>query len=301
MCAMMIVIRDRVKSEHIHGDDVDAIAAVPRPGLRRRAARDAVRRLGRRAPPVRRRGAARHAELAHRARLGARLRPRDVGHLPLEPARRRRPPLAQPPPPVGSACVLSGSPADDGAAAGFTVVLCEPGQSTVLWYCHSGGGGAAAWTRHEYDLGYTATVRVPGGECRHKKTIYCLASCRGRFFYLHSGTHYGEIDFPAAAPPAFSTVPVNRAALPIPRGEVMATASMYSLDIDGELHMVYVMYRGDHGNVGDVGVYRVDFERQEHVRVAGVGDRAILAGSNGGFGGWCPATEFGLRRAASTG
>ncbi|RLN12917.1 hypothetical protein C2845_PM09G01790 [Panicum miliaceum] len=85
------------------------------------------------------------------------------------------PPLAHPPP-WGSVCALSGDPADAGGR--YTVLLAEPAQSTVLWYCHA--GGTAAWTRHEYDLG-GASIRVPEGEAWRKRTVDRLASCRGRF------------------------------------------------------------------------------------------------------------------------
>uniref|UniRef100_A0A0A9A9L5 Uncharacterized protein n=1 Tax=Arundo donax TaxID=35708 RepID=A0A0A9A9L5_ARUDO len=58
---------------------------MPRLGLRRQAALDAVRHCRQRAPRVRGR-AARQAELGHLTRLGAHLGPANLSHLPLEPA-----------------------------------------------------------------------------------------------------------------------------------------------------------------------------------------------------------------------
>nr|CAB3469387.1 unnamed protein product [Digitaria exilis] len=204
------------------------------------------------------------------------------------------PPLAHPPP-VESLCALSGNPT---VAGGCTVVLVEPPQSTVLWYCHAGAGEGSTWSRHEYDLGGTS-IRVPGGPCWCKRIISDLASRHGRFYYFHSATEYGVIDFPpAASSPAFSTVPMRKVPMRYPAGQFMAIASMYTVEIDGELYTASVVHRGCHdvNSVDHVGVYRMDFARKKPVRVKSLGDRAILAGGgSGSFGGWCLATEFGLR------
>ncbi|CAL5050683.1 unnamed protein product [Urochloa decumbens] len=206
---------------------------------------------------------------------------------------RALPPLPQQPTPWWSVCALSGSPT---AAGGCTVLLAEPPQSgDVLWYCHAGGSArAATWSRHEYDLG--------GGDGGDKGPyISCsigLASCRGRFYYNHSSTECGVIDFSLAAagtPPALSTLPMEP--VPLPFAEA---ASLSTVEIDGELYTVavYIHYRGAgfHAAVAVAGIYRMDLGRREHVRVESVGDRAILASSGRFFGGggWCPATEFGL-------
>ncbi|RCV20038.1 hypothetical protein SETIT_4G024200v2 [Setaria italica] len=184
------------------------------------------------------------------------------------------------PPPASSLRALSGRPTD-AAAGGCTVLLVEPGESTVLWYCHA-GGGAAAWTRHEYDLD---SYSMPMPDCD-----------AAWFYYHHSSTHCGVIDFPpAAGPPEFSTAAMEMIWPRVPEGDFMVAADMYIVEIDGELYTVSVFYHGiDFSTVADVGVFRMDFARQEHVRVESIGDRAILAGSGSHFGGWCPATEFGL-------
>ncbi|GJN29736.1 hypothetical protein PR202_gb18054 [Eleusine coracana subsp. coracana] len=71
--------------------------------------------------------------------------------------------------------------------------------------------------------------------------------------------------------------------------------AVYYLDVDGELYTACVVhYHDDVNSVAGVSVYRMDFERKKPVRVKDIGDRAILAGSSSPFGGWCPATEFGL-------
>ncbi|CAN6172343.1 unnamed protein product [Urochloa humidicola] len=199
------------------------------------------------------------------------------------------PPLPDPPP-WWSVCALSGSPT--AAGVGCTVLLAEtPESGDVLWYCHTGCGGAAAWSRHEYDLG--------GGDGGDKgpymSCSFGLASYRGRFYYEHSSTESGVIAFSLAGgggtpPPALSNVPME--AVPLLFAEA---ASLSTVEIDGELYTVAVYFHGtDFHAVADVGVYRMDFGRREHVRVESVGDRAILASDGRCFGGWCPATEFGL-------
>ncbi|KAG2609225.1 hypothetical protein PVAP13_4KG017600 [Panicum virgatum] len=194
------------------------------------------------------------------------------------------PPLAQPPP-LRSVCALSGDPSCCTVAGGrCTVLLAEPPQSTILWYCHAGG---TAWTRHEYDLG-SASIRVPEGDAWCKRTVHRLASCRGRFYYPHSSTRCGVIGFSPAAGaglPELGTVPMKMVRPRIPEGDFMATAATYLVEIGGDLHTVCVCHGIDITSVADVGVYRMDFAKQEHVRVESIGDRAILAGSGSGFGG----------------
>ncbi|TVU12769.1 hypothetical protein EJB05_46426, partial [Eragrostis curvula] len=193
------------------------------------------------------------------------------------------PPMAHPPP-ADSVCALSGHPTATGGRC--TVVLIEPPESAVLWYCHVGGAGAtASWTRHEYDLGGTS-VPVSGGSCWCPRFITHLAPAprRGRFYHFYSATQYGVIDFSPA--PEFSTVPMRKVPVEHPAGQVVAMASMYGIDFNGELHTVSVLHRRDDVNsVVDINVYKMDFERQEPVRVGDVGDRALLAGSSVPFGG----------------
>ncbi|OEL21420.1 hypothetical protein BAE44_0017559 [Dichanthelium oligosanthes] len=143
------------------------------------------------------------------------------------------------------------------------------------------------WNPHDCHLG-GSSIRVVEGDVWCKNTVDRLTSCRGRFSYLHTSTELGVIDFsPPAGLPAFSTVPMRMVRPRVLEGDFMASADMYIL------YAVSVLRRcTDISSVADVGVYRMDLARQEHVRVESVGDRAILVGSR--FGGWCPAPEFGL-------
>ncbi|KAK3128311.1 hypothetical protein QOZ80_6BG0459780 [Eleusine coracana subsp. coracana] len=199
------------------------------------------------------------------------------------------PPMAHPPP-AGSVCALSGSP-----TAGCTVVLSEPGESTVLWYCHVGDG--ATWTRHEYDIGTLSVPRFLAGTPPMKRFFVRVASWRGRFYYHRSETELGVIDFPTTAggSPEFSVLTLAK---PVPLRDPgpgsWLQASVYPVDVDGNLHLVYVVKHGpDLENVAYVGVYRMDSAgRNEFVKVESIGDRAVVTGN--GSGAWCPATEFGL-------
>ncbi|KAF0903316.1 hypothetical protein E2562_026592 [Oryza meyeriana var. granulata] len=173
----------------------------------------------------------------------------------------------------------------------------------VLWYCHVDGGGsssfpsaAAGWAKHEYDLGGT-NVRVIGGYHFARRFVSGLTACHGRFYYFHTATKYGVVDFSPA--PVFSTVPMKAVSLDdkVPTEETMASASSYTLEIDGELYMAYVFFHGaDSNTVVVVGVYRMDFRKRKPVRVRSIGDRAIVAGSSSFcFAGWSPTASSGLR------
>ncbi|KAF0903307.1 hypothetical protein E2562_026583 [Oryza meyeriana var. granulata] len=60
------------------------------------------------------------------------------------------PSFGKTPPAAEACCTLSGEPTDDG---GFTVVVVEPPNGSVLWYCHVGSSSpAAAWEKVEYDV-----------------------------------------------------------------------------------------------------------------------------------------------------
>ncbi|KAK1619999.1 hypothetical protein QYE76_025516 [Lolium multiflorum] len=193
-------------------------------------------------------------------------------------------------PPVKAAdCVLSSEPTD---AGGCTVLLAAK-SSNVMWYCRVGDPAAPwSWVRQEYDVG---NIHAPADYVGPtKRVMYRPASWRGKFYYQRPGDEIGVLEFSPAAGPVFSVLPMKGVKL-VPVGDCMAAASPYLLDLDGELYMVYIFFRNiDFNTVKDVGVYRLDFERKEAVRVDGVGDHAILVGSSRAFAGWCPATTFGL-------
>ncbi|KAK3131532.1 hypothetical protein QOZ80_6AG0507690 [Eleusine coracana subsp. coracana] len=149
------------------------------------------------------------------------------------------------PPPAGSVCALSGSPT--AAAAGCTVVLSEPGESTVMWYCHVGAG--ATWIRHEYDIGNLSVPRFLAGTPPIKRFFVRV----GRFYYHQSETELGVIDFPTTATaaaaaggsPEFSVLTLAK---PVPLRDPgpgsWLEACVYPVDVDGDLHLVYVIFHG---------------------------------------------------------
>uniref|UniRef100_A0A0D9WLI1 KIB1-4 beta-propeller domain-containing protein n=1 Tax=Leersia perrieri TaxID=77586 RepID=A0A0D9WLI1_9ORYZ len=251
------------------------------------------------------------------------------------------PPFTQSPPPVNSQCSLSHEPST--AAARLTVVIVEPPESTVIWYCHVDGneiscsksqgtavtdklassstsprvngnctdcpttedrlsidfgaaGSTPAWARHEYNIGGTNVRFFDGTRLFARRFVSDLTSCRGKFYYFHSPTEYGVVDFSSSPVPAFTTVTMKAVDISdkAPPGETTARASCYTIEIDGELYRTYVFYNGfDSNTIVDVGVYRMDFRRRKTIRVRSIGDRAIVAGLS--FAGWCPAAASGLR------
>lgn len=263
---------------------------MPRLRLRRRWRRatsphDAVQCRRRRAPALRVRGAAGQAELGDLARLGAHLGPDHSRHLPVEPARRR-------PPPADSFCALSGKPTDDDGGGGFTVVMVEPPGSCFIFFCHVGSSSSspAAWVRHEYDIG-TRKMDIEGRQ-RMKRSIHCITSCGGKLYHFIRSTAYGVLEF--SPEPVFTTVRMKPAS-PFTTTD-MFVASIFSVDVDGKLHLVFIFESGG-GVVADVAVYRVDLEKRKHVRIGSIGDRAILVGgrrNDMGAAGWCRARRHGL-------
>jgi hypothetical protein len=191
-------------------------------------------------------------------------------------------------PPANAGCVLSAEPTD---GAGCTVLLADK-STNLMWYCRLGAGDPAGWVGHEYDVG---SVRVPADYVGPtKRVMYRPASRGGRFYYQRPADEIGVLEFSPAGEPVFSVVPMKGVQL-VPAEGYVAAASPYLLDLDGELYVTYIFFRDiDFHAVKDVGVYRLDFERKEAVRVDGIGDRAILVGSSRAFAGWCPATTFGL-------
>jgi hypothetical protein len=92
-------------------------------------------------------------------------------------------------PPVGSGCTLLGDPT---APGGCTVVLAEPYESTVLWYCHA-GSATPEWVRYEYDLGGKLVVL---GEYLEwiKEHAYGLTPHGGKFYYTINGFAKTQLD-----------------------------------------------------------------------------------------------------------
>ncbi|KAF0903309.1 hypothetical protein E2562_026585 [Oryza meyeriana var. granulata] len=141
------------------------------------------------------------------------------------------PPFGQtpPPPPDDSSCALSGKPTEDG----FTVVTVEPPESCFMWYCHV-GSSSAAWVRHEYDIG-TEKMDM-GGRQRMKRSICCFTSCGGKFYYYITTNLYDVLEF--SLEPVFSTVRMTSVS-PFTTANYL-TASIFSLDVNGKLHLVFI-------------------------------------------------------------
>uniref|UniRef100_I1PZB0 KIB1-4 beta-propeller domain-containing protein n=1 Tax=Oryza glaberrima TaxID=4538 RepID=I1PZB0_ORYGL len=196
------------------------------------------------------------------------------------------------PPPADSFCALSGKPTDDDGGGGFTVVMVEPPGSCFILFCHVGSSSSspAAWVRHEYDIG-TRKMDIEGRQ-RMKRSIHCITSCGGKLYHFIRSTAYGVLEF--SPEPVFTTVRMKPAS-PFTTTD-MFVASIFSVDVDGKLHLVFIFESGG-GVVADVAVYRVDLEKRKHVRIGSIGDRAILVGgrrNDMGAAGWCRARRHGL-------
>jgi hypothetical protein len=193
---------------------------------------------------------------------------------------------------AGTGCALSGEPTDP---EGFTVVVLESSaDDTALWYCHAGGTSSppTPWARYEYDLGGTW---VPWDKTFFaKRYLPDLAACRGKFYCAVSSEEYGVLEF--SPEPALTTVkttePVEVIVTP---GQCYSNPFAYTVDLDGEVHTVWIFSDAKTGAVIGVAIYRMDLAGKRSFRVESIGDRAILAGgSNCCFAGLCPATESGL-------
>ena len=192
-------------------------------------------------------------------------------------------------PPVGSDCVLSGDPA---GTDGYTVVIVEPYGSTVLWYCHVGSVDVK-WVKYEYDLG-GSWVELQGKRDWVKRHICDLVSHSGKLYYSILTNKYGVLEF--SPEPTLRTVKTKGIKFP-PNGEESAHADAFLLDLDGKLHMVWIIFANLDGNkIADVAVYKMGFGGSRCVRVNNIGDRAILASTGNNPAGWCSASKFGLRR-----
>ncbi|KAF0903312.1 hypothetical protein E2562_026588 [Oryza meyeriana var. granulata] len=56
----------------------------------------------------------------------------------------------------------------------------------------------------------------------------------------------------------------------------IVVVSIFPIDFNGKLHLVFI-FEGDDGNtIVDVADYRVEFEKRNHARIRSIGDRAIL-------------------------
>jgi hypothetical protein len=193
-------------------------------------------------------------------------------------------------PPVGSECVLSGDPTVQDR---YTAVIAEPCGSSVLWYCHVGSPGGAEWVRYEYDLGGT-WVELGGKRDWVKRHIVDLVSHGGKFYYSIRTNKYGVLEF--LPEPVLSTVKTKGMKLTFPpSGEECVHAYASLLDLDGELHRLWIFFADLAGKtVADVAVYKMGFAGSRCVRVDSIGDRTILASSRNDPSGWCLASKFGL-------
>ncbi|XBI49344.1 hypothetical protein VPH35_112922 [Triticum aestivum] len=191
-------------------------------------------------------------------------------------------------PPVGSDCALSGDPT---APGGCTVVLAEPYESTVLWYCHT-GSPAPEWVRHEYDLG-GKLVKIGEHRSWNKRHVFGLVPSGDKFYYPIHQNKCGVLEL--SPEPRLSTVRTKGVKLTFhPSGDGCVSAYFSLLDLDGKLHMV--VFAGFHRRtINDVAVYKVGFGRSRCVRVNNIGGRAVLASSGGFHATWCPANKFRLR------
>ena len=146
------------------------------------------------------------------------------------------------------------------------------------------------WARYVYDLG---GVRTPWGKFA-KRFVSGLAACGGKFYWSVRAAEYGVLEF--SPEPTLTTMMMKEAIeVIVPPGEEYAQAFAYSLDLDGEVHMVWIFTSAQTGAIVDIAVYMVDLEGKRFIRVDSIGDRAILAGGlSYAFAGWCPANEFGL-------
>jgi hypothetical protein len=198
------------------------------------------------------------------------------------------PPFAQAPR-AGSGCVLSGDPTSPG---GCTVVVTEPYGNTVLWYCHT-SSAAPEWVKYEYDLGGSWAVIGTYREW-NKRHISRLAPYNGKFYYPIGKNKCGVLEF--SPEPVLSTVKIKGIKLTYPSsGEKCVNSSCFLVDLDGELHMVWIFFGDlDMQTVADVAVYKMDFAGSRCIRVDSIGDRAILASSTSSFAGWCSASKLGL-------
>ncbi|CAM0943515.1 unnamed protein product [Alopecurus aequalis] len=199
------------------------------------------------------------------------------------------PPLAEAPP-ARSGCVLSGDPT---STDGCTVVIAAP--YGKLWFCHT-GSAAPAWARYNYNAGGSRAVvpRRDYHERNKRPQISRLAPYRGKFYYTIGKDEYGVLEF--SPWPALTTVKTYGIELTFPPGgEQCLHASSFLLDLDDELHMVWIFFADmDLEAVTDIAVYKMGFAGSTCVRVDNIGDRAILAASTSDFAGWCDATKFGV-------
>uniref|UniRef100_A0A0D3GCH1 KIB1-4 beta-propeller domain-containing protein n=1 Tax=Oryza barthii TaxID=65489 RepID=A0A0D3GCH1_9ORYZ len=194
------------------------------------------------------------------------------------------PSFGRAPPDIEACCALStGEPAAAGGGL-FTVVMVEV-DSNVLWYCHAGATSSSsspAWAKHEYDIG-------------DERTISGFTPCGGKLYYLiQPGMSYGVLEFSPDHQPVFTTVRAKPIRLFATAEDCMLVFSVFPVDVNGELHLVFIFKGEDCKAVVDVAVYRVYLEKRKHVRIRSIGDRAILVGGSNGFGGWCRASRHGL-------
>ncbi|KAL6616560.1 hypothetical protein ACP70R_038830 [Stipagrostis hirtigluma subsp. patula] len=196
-----------------------------------------------------------------------------------------------------SHCLLSGEP----STPGCVVLLVEPFDETVIWYCHTGGD---RWVKHDYDIG-TMTLPHPDGDQRQKITICPIAACRGKFYFNSLSTEMGVLEF--CPDPVFSSIAVDDTISESDGSEddegyegddygYDDGDSVFLVESGGELYRVtlfYVTHRGD--EIDDGVVDKFDFSELRWRGVDDLGGRTFVL-SLCHFGASCSGGEGGLRQ-----
>jgi hypothetical protein len=85
------------------------------------------------------------------------------------------------------------------------------------------------------------------GRQRMKRSIHCITSCGGKLYHFIRSTAYGVLEFSPDHQPVFTTVPMKPAS-PFTTTD-MFVASIFSVDVDGKLHLVFIFESGGTGVV----------------------------------------------------
>ncbi|KAL6633547.1 hypothetical protein ACP70R_026218 [Stipagrostis hirtigluma subsp. patula] len=182
--------------------------------------------------------------------------------------------------PMFSTCLLSDYP---DTQPSFLVLLLEA-YSTVMWYCRVDD---EEWVKHEYDIGTQDLSDL--GDGRSEKLPICpIAACRGKFYFNASFDEVGVLEF--CQTPMFS-----RMTIPDAIDEVVGVLKIFMVESNKELYMVSLLSSYDFDTVYRVRVYKLDFAKQEWIKVDNLGDRAFLI-SYWYFGASRSADNCGLER-----
>ncbi|PUZ49580.1 LOW QUALITY PROTEIN: hypothetical protein GQ55_7G336900 [Panicum hallii var. hallii] len=157
--------------------------------------------------------------------------------------------------PADCTCLLSDEPTV--VSGGGCLVLLLEMMGPVLWYCRVAGGGAddaggQEWARHEYDIG--SQILYPD-ETLHEKLVVPWQL----LLLLHGLRGAGRDRVPPDA-----GVQLRGHALVTGGYGVAHSALVLMVESRGQLHMVNLLFEGSFSNVVyEIGVYRMDFTRQE--------------------------------------